>query len=151
LQNLERFRLSLHNHESEQEMEATIGFGVLEKCGNTLSRLSNCRCWWSLWGVKVVGRNFENWKIEYVSVNGATTNSAMAKQMVLLDPARRIALGSTSQDFSDCSGDGLWGGENCSGGILKIRKLRIFLQAEPQPAVLLPIGWYHWIQRVEYP
>ena len=54
--------------------------------------------------MKVVGRNFENRKIEYVPANGATTSGAMAKWMVSLDSACLIPLESTSHDFFDCSG-----------------------------------------------
>jgi len=61
-------------------------------------------------GDKVVGAEFrksEKW--ENVFNGGATTRCRMDKQGLQLDSPRRIGLGSTPHESSDCRVDGLYG------------------------------------------
>ena len=55
-------------------------------------------------GGEVCWGEFRKSKIADGFANGATTSSPMGKRTPQLDSARQIGLGSTSHDFSDCSG-----------------------------------------------
>ena len=50
----------------------------------------------------------------------------MAKQMLRLDSARRIGLGSTSHDFFNSSGDGWEGGELVGAEFLLLADFSVF-------------------------
>ena len=63
--------------------------------------------------MKFDGQNSENRKIGNVSACTATTTGPSDKRRPQLDSARQIGLGSTSHDFSDCSGELQEGGEVC--------------------------------------
>ena len=56
-------------------------------------------------GVKFDGAEFFDGGIWNVFVCGATTIDPMDNRRLPLDSARQIGLGSTSHEFSDCSGD----------------------------------------------
>jgi len=72
--------------------------------------------------VKSAEGNSKNRNQENAFNGEATTSGRMAKQRPPLDSARRIRPGSAPQESSDCSVDGLYGGQTSWGGIPKIGK-----------------------------
>jgi len=130
-------------------MDITAGFSVLERCGNTLQRLSDCRWWWSLREVKFFRKDFFTCRIWNVFACRSITMSLSKKWRQPLDSACLKSVEIPFQGFLTVDVDGLYGGWKLSGGILKIGKLNMFLRTEPLPTVLWPNRWYYWIQRVE--
>jgi len=73
----------------------------------------------------------------------------MDKRRPQLDSAHQIGLMSHPHESSDCSVDGLYGGQSCWGGIPKIRNGGMFSMAERQPVAVWTNGGPGWIQHVK--
>ena len=95
--------------------------------------------------VKFAERNSENRNWDNVFNGGVTTSGRLDKRRPQVDSAHRIGLRSQPCESSDCSVDGLYGGQSCRDGILKIRKWENVFNGEQQPVVVWMSRGHSWI------